>query len=99
MSLERQIGSAGQRSSEVLTIGNSGPSIVLFEKFRFSECRRRFEKVRYRLTERRTHENEIFKIRISTREGIGDRSGMMGGCISECFAVLRRVWMGLERTS
>ena len=33
------------------------------------------------LTERRTHENEIFKIRIWTGEGIGDRSGMMVGCI------------------
>ena len=70
-----------ESSLEVLAIGNSGPSIVLFEKFRFSECSRRFEKVRYRLSFVTSRENEIFKIRISTREGIGDRSGMMGGCI------------------
>ena len=81
---------------KVLAIGNSRPSIVLFGKIRFSGCHRRFEKVKYRLTVARSRENEILKIRISTREGIGDRLGMMGGCISECFAVLRRVWMGLE---
>ena len=88
-----------QSSSEVLAIGNSRRSWALSGKYRFCGCHRRLEKVRYRLSFVTSRENEILKIRMWTGEGIGDRSGMMVGCIWECFAVLRRVWVDLKWTS